>query len=69
MSGYQNCEATSAYHFGTTLVWQFRDIVMDMQVHNRHYELDMDISLLDFAHTSPVHCLSSKIYLSLSFSF
>jgi hypothetical protein len=30
MSGYQNCKVMSAYHFGLTLVWQFKDIVMDM---------------------------------------
>jgi len=34
MSGYQNSDAASAYHFGPTSVRQFRDIVIVIQAHN-----------------------------------
>ena len=35
MSGYQKCEATSAYRFGLTLVRRFGDIMIAAQARNR----------------------------------
>jgi hypothetical protein len=35
MSGYQKHKAASAYRFSLTSVWQFRDIVIAVQAHNR----------------------------------
>jgi hypothetical protein len=62
MSGYQNSKAASAYHFGPTLVWQFRDIAIVAQACNRCYELDMVILKVGLLREPPVLCTSGKIY-------
>jgi hypothetical protein len=51
-------KAASAYHFGLTSVWQFRDIMMVTWVCNRCYELDMVILRLDF-------CASLQSYIQV----
>jgi hypothetical protein len=69
MSGYQKCEAMSAYRFGPTSAPQFGDIMMDMQARNRCYKPDMVILKLGLLREPPVLCTSGKIYQLSSFHF
>jgi len=69
MSGYQNCEAVSAYCFGLTSVQQFGDIVIVTQVRNRCYEPDMVILKVGLLCEPLVLCTSGKIYQLSSFHF
>jgi len=69
MSGYQNSKAVSAYRFGLTSVWWFRDIMIVAWARNRHYELDMVILKVGLLRKPPVLCTSGKIYQLSSFSF
>jgi hypothetical protein len=67
--GISICEATSAYHFGPTSVWQFRDIVIVTQAHNRCYEPDMVILKVGLLRKPLVLCTSGKIYQLSAFHF